>query len=377
MGATAIISDLHLGSLPGEGLLEHGSIRERLLGELARADRVVLLGDAVEMRDLPIGEALAASRPFFEELGEATGDTEIVLVPGNHDHHFAAPIIESAGVSSEASLGLEQRTAPQGAAARRVAEWLGGDRLTLAYPGLWLRDDVYAMHGHHMDPHFTLPRAESVAAAAVARVTGPLPDPASPDDYERLIGPVSGLTFGLAQAGAWRRRRGGARPSERAFTWLSQGKRANVRQRLAGKAIASIALPTATMALNRLLRAEFEPDLSPAAISGGGVAAATELAERLRVDAAHVIMGHTHHAGPHGDAEWPVAGGGQLHNTGNWIFARLLHRGSARGGFWPGTVTWLGDRGAPERVPLLDHLTPDELAALTVRTREGRAGSLE
>ena len=42
-----------------------------LLEEIGGADRVVLLGDTVEMRDLPLGTALEATRPFFEELGDA------------------------------------------------------------------------------------------------------------------------------------------------------------------------------------------------------------------------------------------------------------------------------------------------------------------
>lgn len=372
MAATAIVSDLHLGSLSGEGLLEHSSIRELLLPELARADRIVLLGDAVEMRDLPLGEALEGSRPFFEELGAATRDTEIVLVPGNHDHHLAAGILEEAGVSAGSELALEHIAQPTSAAARKLSEWLGGDRLKLAYPGLWIREDVYALHGHHMDPHFTLPRIESVAAAGISRLTGPIPDPATPSDYERLIGPVSGLSFGLAQSSVWRLGTGGARPSERAFTWLSQGKRANRVQRLAGKAIGSVALPAATGLLNRVLHADFDPDISSAAINRGGVEAATELIRRLRIDAAHVITGHTHHPGPRG-GEWPLESGGQLHNTGNWIFARVLHRDAAKGTFWPGTLTWVEDSRPPRRVDLLDDLTPDDLVALTLQTRDARA----
>ena len=43
------------------------------LGGGGRRRTGVLLGDVVELRDLPLGPALEAARPFFEELGEAVG----------------------------------------------------------------------------------------------------------------------------------------------------------------------------------------------------------------------------------------------------------------------------------------------------------------
>ena len=55
----------------------------------------MLLGDALELRQGPLREALAAARPFFAEAGAALGpDREIVLVPGNHDHALVAPWLE-------------------------------------------------------------------------------------------------------------------------------------------------------------------------------------------------------------------------------------------------------------------------------------------
>ena len=50
------------------------------------------------------------------------------------------------------------------------------------------------------------------------------------------------------------------------------------------------------------------------------------MAARLQVDGVHVITGHTHRAGPNEDeAAWPLPGGGQLHNTGSWVFASAFH----------------------------------------------------
>ncbi|HET8863718.1 MAG TPA: hypothetical protein VFM94_10760, partial [Solirubrobacterales bacterium] len=59
---TAIISDLHLGSGFGEDLLRDAEIRGLLLDRLAGADRLVLLGDALELRELPLATALDSAQ---------------------------------------------------------------------------------------------------------------------------------------------------------------------------------------------------------------------------------------------------------------------------------------------------------------------------
>ena len=115
---TAIVSDLHLGSGHGEDLLRDAGDPRVLLDEIAGADRVVLLGDAIEMRELPLAPALEAARPFFEELGEALAGREIVLVPGNHDHRLAEPLLEGSR-STGVPLGLEQRAARRASRAPR------------------------------------------------------------------------------------------------------------------------------------------------------------------------------------------------------------------------------------------------------------------
>src|SRR5690348_15939179 len=180
---TAIVSDLHLGVASDEDVLRDPAVRRVLLEEIAGADRVVLLGDVVELRSLPVGPSLARSRPFFQELGEAVGGVEVILVPGNHDHRLAEPLLDGLSIGGEEPLGLEHRGAPSPGPAALLDEWLGAARLEIAYPGLWLREDVYATHGHCMDVHLSLPRAECLAAALMARVSGPFPERATPADY--------------------------------------------------------------------------------------------------------------------------------------------------------------------------------------------------
>ncbi len=366
---TAIVSDLHLGSGYGEDLLRDAAVRRTLLEEIADADRLVLLGDVLELRELPLPEVLDAARPFFEDVGEAMAGRPIVLVPGNHDHRLVEPLLERLALAGK-PLGLEQRAVPAGEAATRIDAWLGSTDLELAYPGIWLRDDVYATHGHYMDCHMSLPRIECVAAAATMRAFGPLPARPRPDDYERVLRPVYGLSFALTQAGFTKPHPTASttvrvtRPSERAWKTLSQRNVSGSRPRRAvRRAIVGAGISAGIQGVNRLLRADFSTDLSATAISRSGVEAATEMATRLEVDAAHVITGHTHRAGPEtGDGPWTLANGGRLHNTGSWVFADAFHHpGRPPGPYWPGTITWIEDDAPPRRVPLLTEHTHDEL----------------
>jgi UDP-2,3-diacylglucosamine pyrophosphatase LpxH len=366
---TAILSDLHLSNGFGEDMLRDDRIRRVLLEEIADADRLVLLGDVLELRERPLAVSLLEARSFFEEIGEAMGGRQIVLVPGNHDHRLAEPLLEEAALS-EQPLGLEQHASSSSSdSLDRISSWLGGAELDIAYPGIWLRDDVYATHGHYMDCHMRLPRLECVAAATVMRAFGPLPSAATPADYERVLQPVYGLSFSLAQAGLAQR---ATRPSERAWRMIVSRNGAPSRARRAVlRAMAGAGIPATVWSLNRLLRSEFKADLSARTVTGSGIAAATELIDRLGVRASHVITGHTHRAGPaEGEAEWPLPGGGRLHNTGSWVFASAFHHpGTPPGPYWPGTVTWLEDEGAPRRSRLLVDRPRDELHAIVQRLR--------
>ena len=63
---TAVVSDLHLG-LPGS-VLHSPAARERLFQEIARAERVVILGDLLALRARPAGEVLEMAAPFLDGL---------------------------------------------------------------------------------------------------------------------------------------------------------------------------------------------------------------------------------------------------------------------------------------------------------------------
>ena len=181
--------------------------------------------------------------------------------------------------------------------------------MRFAYPGLWLRDDVYATHGHYLDRHLTVPTIERLGVAAIERTLGIAagrPGPARPpgqsatgasvDEYERVQTPVYALLFGLAQATVGERR-GGADPSVRLWQMLGGGetRAARVRSWLLG----SVAVPGAVGVANRLGLGPVRSDLSPGRdrarrLRGDG----RRWSSGLGIDADHVIFGHTHRRGP-------------------------------------------------------------------------------
>jgi hypothetical protein len=121
--------------------------------------------------------------------------------------------------------------------------------------------------------------------------------------------------------------------------------------------------PLAVAALNAAGLGPLQSELSGGALRRAGLIAMSEVVERLRIRARHVIFGHTHRAGMlEGDvaAEWLTPNGVQLHNTGSWIFSQaFLATGSAESPYWPGSATLI-DNGAP---PQLLRLLADRPAA--------------
>src|ERR1700710_3046301 len=104
---TAIVSDLHLGAASGEDVLRDPAMWGLLLEEIGGADRVVLLGDVVELRDMALGVALDSARPFFEELGAALGEREVTIVPRNHDYRLAQPLLDRLSLKGAERRGAE------------------------------------------------------------------------------------------------------------------------------------------------------------------------------------------------------------------------------------------------------------------------------
>ena len=186
---TVVISDLHLGSRGAPRPAAASGAARPALAALPGADEVVVLGDALELREVPLEEGLAVARPFLEDVGEALGGGRVVLVPGNHDHPLAQPVLSAGGRSG---LGLERAAPPPRGPVERVASRLGRTTLELAYPGVWIRAGVYATHGHYLDLHNAVPTLEMLAVALSARLDGdrPAPAPAPPTTKPPYVAPT-------------------------------------------------------------------------------------------------------------------------------------------------------------------------------------------
>ncbi|MGI9557678.1 MAG: metallophosphoesterase, partial [Solirubrobacterales bacterium] len=294
---TALISDLHLGSASGADLLRRDELRGRLLAWIEGCDRVVLLGDVIEFRDRPLADALEAARPLFEALREAVPDAELVIVPGNHDYQLLEPWLQRRRLLAEPPpLTLEERIPATGDAVGQIAAWAGPDRTSLAYPGVWLRDDVYATHGHYLDCHISTPTFEGLGVGALQRLRRIEGGPRTPDDYEQVMAPLYALLFALAQRSRLLDSPAGKSPSIRA--WCALGGATGQARTLRSRALGSTVLPGAVKLANRIGLGSFGTDLSLPQIGRAGAEAMAELVTRLGIGAEHVVFGHTHRRGP-------------------------------------------------------------------------------
>jgi Calcineurin-like phosphoesterase len=348
-----VVSDLHLGTVTGRDLLRRPEPRGALMQRVDGADHVVLLGDVLELRELPLAAVLRESEPFFRELGEASKGARITIVPGNHDHRLSWPLTDGRSDPLPVNASVP---APSTGPLALIAAWLGNPDLELAYPGLWLRPDVYATHGHYLDCHLELPTFERLAIALTQRAVG-RDGTRSASDHEAAVAPLYTLAYSLAQSS----RRG--RPLLGAGRTVSTWERlagSNGRRRAGARVVAGLVLPATVGVLNRTGFGPMTADLSGPSLRRTGLRAMATVAARLGVDSAHVLFGHTHRSGPWpGDdgAEWELPGGGRLLNTGSWMHEPAFVRGRGRESpYWPGTITTVDDAGPPRLERLLDEL---------------------
>jgi hypothetical protein len=366
---TLIVSDLHLGGAFQADVLRRPEPRAALLAGLEDVERLVLLGDVLELRHGPRRDALAAARPFFEELGQAFGGREIVVVAGNHDHALVESWLRRHGeMQDPRPLGVEQRFSAQEASSMlaTLAQWAAPARLTAAYPGLWLRDDVYATHGHYLDCHLTVPTIERLGIGVTGRLLRRPPTGfASVEDYEAVSAPV----FAWIDAVARQAPTGSAlngQSTVRIWRELGgdrgNGAKASLRTRLLAGAF-----PLAVAALNRAGLGSYHADISASELRRAGLRAMGEMSQRLGVGDAHVVFGHTHRAGPlPGDepAEWIGPSGARLINAGCWTYDSYFLTGPpGESPYWPGGSVLVEQSGPPVLRRLLDRHEAHQLAA--------------
>jgi hypothetical protein len=359
---TIVVSDLHLGAHREVDVLRRDAPLRALCAALDGVDRLVLLGDALELRQAPVRDVLLVALPAIAAIGAALGPgAELVLVTGNHDHHLIAQWLDRRGLDAAAGpLALEQFLSDDDIAAdpalRTLAAAARPARLRIAYPGLWLRDDVYAMHGHYLDRLTTLPTMERLALGAMTQVVGPVPEgrgAASVEHFEAALRPIYAWMHAIAQtpAGVWSA--GGQTTSARTWKLLTGD---GGRRTLRGTVLAT-GFPLAIAALNRARLGPLQADISGHQLRRTALRAFGEVVWRLGVDADHVIFGHTHRAGPlPGDDpfEWQVHGSAtSLHNPGSWVVEPILATGDPDGPYHAGRAILVDDDGSPPRLQRL------------------------
>jgi predicted phosphodiesterase len=328
---TAVVSDLHLGTRTQADLLRRPDLRQRLIEAVENVDHVVLLGDSIELRDGPPGEALEVAAPFFEHLGEAMAGRRVTVVPGNHDYQLASPWLARRRDGRAGPLGLEELSAPvAGDVLGRLARRMGSAEVVLAYPGTWLRQDVYATHGHYLDCHNEVLTFECLARRVAELLTGePRHGYRRPDDYEAVLRPVYRAIYRVAQS---RRARSAARSAKALVRW--------------GETLAGYRGPRRRP----------------------GLGAMTQVVDGLGIDAAYVVFGHLHRAGPldADRAAWTTPRGVHLVNSGSWVYEpAYLGPAAAKSEHWPGTCVVVRREGPPEVKQLLRGVSHEALRTLT------------
>ena len=293
---------------------------------------------------------------------------------GNHDHGLVAGWIdgrlltEPSGLPRARAAHRAARRRPARRAPRRAAPRRRG--VEFAYPGVWLRDDVFAIHGHYSDLHTHRARRSSGSppgamarwVGRAARATAPRPT----TTRRRSRRCTRGCTRSRSAPTHARRQR--------------RARRVGARLGRAGRPRAAGGGRCARPLLARRLRAprsrrstRSASGRSSADLSGAGAAARQPARHRARCcagsacDAPHVLCGHSHRSGPVAgrrprrvDDRAPAA---RIVNTGSWVYQphflsdaperarptgrgpRSLDRGRAAR---RGCVRLLGDRGHEE-----------------------------
>ena len=350
---TLIVSDLHLGLRTGADVLRRPEPLERLLDAIDGAQRLVLLGDTLELGTSRAREPTADAQRVLRSIGERLGpERSVIVVPGNHDGR----LVRAWALSRERALGVADEVpteASPGLAA--LASWLTPARVRVCYPGVWLGDGVWATHGHYLDRHLvpesTFGVLRSAAARAVGRGSASALPPARPIDYE------------------WARRRAAARRQRRRSV-RRDGFITQLRERPLGTLVQTAAelaregaMPQIPQLMMRARLTSATARLADAQMRRSAVPAMAEVARRLGVDADWIVFGHVHRLGPRDEQDWqPVAGGPRLLNTGAWLFeAMLLDQATPPHPYWPGGAVLVEPGRNPVVVGLLDGLEADDL----------------
>jgi UDP-2,3-diacylglucosamine pyrophosphatase LpxH len=335
---TLVISDLHLGARLGRDVLRRPEPLEVLLAALEDVDRLVLLGDVVELLVLarPPRE-LELAKPVLRAIGARMGaDREVVIVPGNHDAALVRAWLREHGVPTAVDAAIPLHATRLLA---DVAAALAPARVRVHYPGVWLSGRVWATHGHYLDRHLLPESAFGFARGLLGRLPR---DGAAPADYEQAGSPS------LTAIEAWLSRRL-PRPLAAAAEDAAEILRAATMPGIPVRLLSHRYAPLTVLLLGAQMRRASIPALA-------------RVVHRLRVDADWVVFGHVHRCGPLASddpRQWRGPGGRpRIANTGSWVYEPLLlHRAAPPHPYWPGGAILVEDDGDPRAIGLLDDVS--------------------
>jgi hypothetical protein len=292
-----------------------------------------------------------------------------VVVPGNHDHRLLGGWRERRALDpAPTPLGDQSDVRwRDGEPLEELAGWLAPASVRAAYPGIWLRDDVYATHGHYSDRHNRVPILERLGAGVMARIgREPVGGPRSTDAYEATFAPMYAWIDAVAQGGGLRGRGGGGlqvrawrslQARGRADGSRRQRRRRSPMRRARARSL-GLAFPAIVGAFNRMGLGPLDADMSIDALRRGGVFGFAEVLHRLELRPTYCLFGHTHRAGPlpaDDHSEWRAPGGTHMLNTGSWVRnGALVGPAPDASPYRPGFAVMMGDEGPPELVNLLD-----------------------
>jgi hypothetical protein len=332
--STLVLSDMHLGSRLRHDVLAQPEPLDRLLGALEGIERLVLLGDIVELLEKPAEHAMSVAEPILRMIGKTMGaGREVIFVPGNHDRALVAGWIRrlGAGLAPDSRVPLD--ATPELA---RIASWLAPSRVKVHYPGMWLAPGVWATHGHYLDRHLLPEAAFGVTRGLLGRVPRA---GARPIDYERAGGPSLTRLEALV-----------IKALPRPLAALAED---------VAELIRASTMPLGPRRLLRPRMARLTATVLGAQMRFASLPALSHVVGRLGVDADWVLFGHVHRLGPLPDdlqTRWRGPQGRlRLVNTGSWVYEPLLvHNATPPHPYWPGGAVILDHDRPPRAVGLLD-----------------------
>jgi UDP-2,3-diacylglucosamine pyrophosphatase LpxH len=339
---TLVVSDLHIGGRLRHDVLGRPEPLSRLLGALDdRVDRLVLLGDIVELLQGRPERAMGIAEPVLRAIGARLGpDRQAIIVPGNHD----APLVRAWARAQGDRLAPDSAVEPAATPALALlTSWLAPAQVRVHYPGVWLSEGVWATHGHYLDRHLLPESAFGIARGLLGRLPR---QGAAPKDYEIAGGPsVTQLESALTK-------------------WLPRPLAALVED--VAELVRAATMPRVPRILLHHHIAPFTAMLLGVQMRRASLPAMARVVHRLGVDADYVVFGHVHRLGPlPGDrrAQWQGPGGRpRIVNTGSWVYEPLLvNRARPPHPYWPGGAVIVEAGQEPRAVGLLDELAASQL----------------